>query len=63
MPYPSTEMIGDIFIYLLENGEPISYWRAPASKFSDPNPSHKWCILQADKAIGKITDDFNAGMI
>lgn len=56
-------MLGNIYVYLMDGDTPICYWSAPASEFTDPNPSYRWCIMAADRAIGALTDDSKAGMI
>lgn len=47
----------------MDAGLPICHWNAPCTQFEDPNPTSRWCILLADKAIGKLTEDFSAGAL
>lgn len=56
-------MMDQIFVYLMDDETPISYWRGSALDFTNPNPKYRWCIMSADGSIGKITEDHEAGMI
>lgn len=47
----------------MKDDKPICFWWAPATEFIDPNPSFRWCVMKADKAIGEIENDYEAGMI
>jgi len=65
-PCENLEMIDEVFIYLLEEETdlPICYWSAPCTDFTDPKPeTSRWCILKADKTIGVIKNDFEAGVV
>ena len=33
------------------------------SDFTDPNPKYQWLILKNDKAVGKVSEDHEAGML
>ena len=61
--YSSVEMIGRVYVYLMKDNVPIGYWWANATEFVDPNPQYRWCIMKADKAIGDLKHDHEAGMI
>ena len=52
-----------MFVYLMDGDYPICYWKGKVSDFTDPNPSYQWIILKNDKAVGKVSEDHEAGMI
>jgi len=56
-------MIGNVYVYLLEEDKPICYWTATASRFTNPNPSYEWIILNADKVVNVVKEDYMAGMV
>jgi hypothetical protein len=57
-------MLGNVYIYLImDDKHPICYWCAPASQFTNPNPTYRWINFIADKALGTVMDDFEAGII
>lgn len=41
----------------------ICFWKGKVAEFTDPNPEYRWLILQNDKAVGKVNEDHEAGMI
>ena len=62
-PYSSVEMIGNVYVYLFEDDKPVCYWTGPATKFTNPNPSYEWIILNADKVVNVVKEDYMAGMV
>ena len=52
-----------IFIYLMDEEKPVCFWRGNAKDFADENPENQWIVLKADRAIGKIDNDYEAGML
>ena len=52
-----------IFVYLLDGDKKICYWKGKVSDFTDPDPKYRWLNLKNDKALGKVKDDHEAGMI
>ena len=48
---------------MMKDSVPIGYWWANATEFIDPSPQYRWCIMKADKAIGTLKHDHEAGMI
>jgi hypothetical protein len=59
----SIEAMDKLFIYLMAGNEPICFWKGKVSEFIEPSPDQRWLILKVDKAIGKVENDFDAGMI
>mmetsp|Transcript_108930 Transcript_108930/g.150663 ORF Transcript_108930/g.150663 Transcript_108930/m.150663 type:complete len:285 (+) Transcript_108930:1299-2153(+) len=53
----------NIYIYLMDGGKPICFWKGKPSDFADPNPGYKWLTLKADKSIDKVENDYEAGLI
>jgi hypothetical protein len=53
----------NIFVYLMDGNYPICYWKGKVSDFKDPDPKYRWLILKNDKAVGKVNQDHEAGMI
>jgi len=47
----------------MDGDKPVCYWRGLAKDFTEKNPSFQWIILKADRAIGKVKNDYDAGMI
>lgn len=52
-----------MFIYLMYKSTPVCYWKGKVKDYIDPNPKYQWLSLKVDKAIGKIENDYEAGMI
>ena len=38
-PYSSVEMMGNIYVYLLDDEKPICFWTGPATDFINMNPA------------------------
>ena len=55
--------MGLVFVYLMDDDDAICYWRGNAVDFTDPDPQHRWISLKNDKAIGKVDELHEAGMI
>lgn len=53
----------NIFVYLMDGNYPICFWKGKVSEFLDPNPKFRWLTFLNDKAVGKVTDDHEAGML
>ena len=47
----------------MDGDKPVCYWRGLAKDFTEKNPAFQWIILKADRAIGKVKNDYDAGMI
>jgi len=47
----------------MDGNHPICYWKGNAKDFIDPNPSYRWFVMKNDLAVGKVDQDFNAGLI
>ena len=53
-----------IYIYLMDGKDPICYWKGQASEFTDPDPQkYRWFVMKNDKALGKVENDYEAGLI
>ena len=52
-----------VMIYLMDGDKPICYWKGQATDFTDPNPKTRWINMKNDKAIGKVDNDYEAGLI
>ena len=52
-----------MFVYLMDGKYPICYWKGKVSDFTDPNPKFQWLVLKNDKAVGKVNEDHEAGML
>lgn len=61
--YPTIEQMDNIFVYLMDGKVPICFWKGKVTEFTNPDPSYRWIILKNDKAIGKVAEDHEAGMI
>ena len=53
----------NIYVYLMDGNTPICYWKGKVKDFTNPDPKYQWLILKNDKAIGKVKEDHEAGMI
>jgi len=62
-PYGSIEELPDVFFYLLDGKNAISYSRCKASKFFDKNPKILWREMTADPVLDVITSPELAGII
>ena len=47
----------------MDGNNPVCYHMGNASDFENPNPKYQWIALTNDMSIGKVTDEFDAGMI
>ena len=47
----------------MDGNYPICFWKGKVSDFTDPDPKYRWLILKNDKAVGKVNEDHEAGMI
>ena len=48
----------------MDGSEPICFWKGQASEFADPNPTtYRWLPMLADLAKGKVSNNYEAGMI
>lgn len=57
-------MMGNIFIQLLdEQDRPIAHYNFPAKHFTNSDPGPHWCILSAEKSVGEIMNDYDAGAV
>lgn len=61
--YPDVESMDNMFVYLMDGSTPICFWKGKVKDFVDPNPKYQWLILKNDRAIGKVDEDHEAGMI
>lgn len=61
--YSSVEEMERIYVYLMDGDYPVCYWQGDVSEFIDPNPQYKWIPLRADLSVGKVTDQWKAGML
>ena len=52
-----------LYVYLMKKDVPICYWKGSAQEFSNPNPKYRWLVMKNDQAIGKVTNDYEAGLI
>lgn len=50
-------------VYLMKGDVPICYWKGTPEEFMDPNPKYRWLTMKNDKAIGKVDEDHEAGLI
>lgn len=51
-----------MFLYLMEGGNPIAYWKDSITNYENPNPKFKWVKLIADKAI-KTIENYECGFL
>ena len=61
--YPDVESMDNMFVYLMDGSTPICFWKGKVKDFADPDPKYQWLILKNDRAIGKVDEDHEAGMI
>lgn len=57
------EDIPDIFIYLVVDGKKICFKRLDPKKNTDMRAGARWIHLKPDKAIGKVTKDWEGGFL
>ena len=61
--YPSIDSMENIYVYLMDGSVPICYWKGKVKDFTNPDPSYQWLTLKNDKAIDKVSEDHESGMI
>ena len=47
----------------MDGSDPICFWQGMVKDFADLSPVYKWVPLNVDKAIGKVKNEFEAGLI
>ena len=47
----------------MDGSNAICFWQGMCKDFVNPDPEFKWITLQIDKAIGKVKNDFESGLI
>jgi hypothetical protein len=56
--------MGHVIISLInEDGKAISFKKFPATDFEDLNPKFFWVNMKADKAVGVLNEDVDAGIL
>ena len=50
-------------MYLMDGNTPVCYHRADACEFESPDPPLRWVPLTNDKSIGKVDDEYRAGLL
>ena len=55
--------IPDIFVYLVKGGKKICYKRLDPKQNTDMRAGARWIHLKPDKAIGKVTKDWEGGFL
>lgn len=51
-------------MYLIDERDvPVAFWKDKIYNYTNLNPEHKWIHLRADKAVGLLKEDYEAGMI
>ena len=61
--YQSIEEMEKVFLYIMDGTVPICYWKGNITDFLNPNPTFKWITMKNDMAVGKVANDYEAGMI
>ena len=61
--YPNLKQMERVMVYLMKGDVPICYWKGTPEEFTDPNPKYRWLTMKNDKAIGKVDEDHEAGLI
>jgi len=45
LPYRNLEEMGFVYIYLLDDDEPVSFYKVAATEFANPNAEYRWCVM------------------
>lgn len=61
--YQSIDEMEKVFVYLMDGDKQVCFWKGDIAQFKDPNPKFKWLHMKADKSVGAIEHDYEAGMI
>jgi len=51
------------YVYLMYKKKPVCFWRGKVQDFTDPNPEMKWITMKNDLSVGKVKENYKAGMI
>ena len=51
----------DVFVYLMDDGEPICFRRDSITEYLDPSFLTKWLEFEPDRAVGKIYKNYKSG--
>jgi len=52
-----------VFVYLMYDDNPISFWKGSLSQFFTTKCDYKWLTLKRDSALNKIDSDHKAGLV
>jgi len=63
LPYVNCDDIGQVFIYLKQGDKRICFSKMPVTDFYDPDADIQWIEMLPDRAIGKVTENHQAGVI
>ena len=55
--------MGRVYIYLMDGKTPLCYAKSHVKNFLEPDAKFIWYELNPDLAIGKIKDDYKAGIV
>lgn len=48
----------------MDGSKPICFWKGKVTEFANPDPEgYRWLVMKNDKAIGKVDNDYEAGLI
>ena len=61
--FHTLEAMEKVFVYLMDGDKAICYWKGNVPDLADLNPEYKYYALKADRALGKVKEDCNAGLI
>ena len=61
--YRSLKDMDKVFVYLMDDDKAVCYWKGDVAEFSDPNAKFKWLNMIADKSVGAVEKEYEAGMI
>ena len=52
-----------MYVYLMQDNKPVSFWQGDICQFEFLNAKTHWLVLRADRSLGIVDEDVNAGMI
>lgn len=55
--------MGRVYIYLMDGKTPICFAKTHVKNFLNPDAEFVWYEMNPDLAIGKVKDDYKAGII
>ena len=55
--------MGKLMVYLMDDDKPVCFWKGNCTNFINPDAEMKFEVFKTDLALGKVTENYQAGLI